>query len=101
MVAAAERVNLVLNGIKTVRVRTVDSANKPVPGVEIAATSIIKKQKLSSISLFDSRLRVRTDNAGIATFDWLPADQSGRASFTVATPSYSTLERLAFDFSRA
>ena len=38
-----ERTKLVLNGTRTVRVRAVDSAGGPVPGIEIVPVKVLKK----------------------------------------------------------
>ena len=72
------------------RVHAIDSANNPVPGVEIMPVAVLKKGKLSSVNFGDS-FKVRTDAQGIATFDWLPADMQHRANFLVGTRSYSRL----------
>ena len=40
---------LVLDGARTVRIRAVDSAGRPVPGVELATSMIRKKGKLGAI----------------------------------------------------
>ncbi len=70
------------------RVHVVDSANNPVPDVEILPLSVLKKGKLSSVNVGAS-VKERTDAQGIATFDWLPADIQPRTNFLVGTRSYS------------
>ena len=57
-----------------------DSSHHGVPGIAIVPQRIFKKGKLSSISLFDSPARVVTDESGVATFDWLPADTDSETS---------------------
>ena len=85
-----ERVDLVLNGARAVRVHVVDSANNPVRGIELMPVAILKKSKLSYANFGDS-LKVRTDARGIATFDWLPADMLHRANILVAARWYPRL----------
>lgn len=64
-----------LNGVlRNVRVRVVDSADRPVPGVEMYPIVITKPGKFHFINLGPLPLDPRTDADGVATFDWLPAD---------------------------
>ena len=58
-----ERARLVLNGTRAVRVRIVDSAQKPVPGVEIGPSSIEKERKLNSVNLGAFPIKAITDAA--------------------------------------
>ena len=83
------RVHLVLDGVLTVRVRTVDPAGRPVPGVELSPAMIRKKGKVGAmIHHGGSLLRARTGTDGFATFDWLPAGFQGRTSILpVSSPS--------------
>jgi RNA polymerase sigma factor (sigma-70 family) len=85
-----ERAWLVLNGTRTVRVRALDSADQPVPGVEIMPITVLKKGKLKSVNFSGSFAKVRTDAQGIATFDWLPSDIQAGTAFVAATLSYCT-----------
>ncbi len=79
---------LVLDGARTIRVRAVDSAGRPVPGVEIVTTGIRKKGKFGAVYFGGFPLWPRTDVNGVATFDWLPADLMGRTSVSSASPGY-------------
>jgi RNA polymerase sigma factor (sigma-70 family) len=83
---------LVLNGVRTVRVRAVDSAGRPVPGVEMYPVQIQKKGKLRSVNLSPLSIDPRTDAKGVATFDWLPADLLYGTSFFAASLSHHLLE---------
>ncbi len=78
-----------LNGARTVRVRARDSAGKPVSRVEIVPWLVKKPGKLSSVNLCGSSAKVRTDEQGLATFDWFPSDAESGASFILATAEYS------------
>ena len=51
-----DRANLVLDSVRTVRVRVVDSTDRPVPGVEIGPSKIFKKGKLGTVDLANSPL---------------------------------------------
>ena len=85
-----ERARLVLDGARTVRIRAVDSAGKPVPGVAIVPDTIFKKGKLRSIQISASPVQALTDERGVATFDWLPSDIQAGMSFVVfSASSYS------------
>ncbi len=84
-----ERALLVLNGARAIRVRAKDSAGKPVPGVDLVPWNVQKRGKLQSANLCGSSARVRTDDQGVATFDWFPSDVQAGASVTLATTSYS------------
>jgi hypothetical protein len=83
---------LVLNGVRTVRVRAVDSAGRPVPGVEMYPVQIQKKGKLRSVNLSPLSIDPRTDAKGVATFDWLPADLLYGTSFFPASLSHDLVE---------
>ena len=85
-----ERASLVLDGTRTVHVRALDSADKPVPGVDIMPITVLKKGKLKSVNFSGSFAKVRTDAQGIAAFDWLPSDIQAGTAFIPATLSYST-----------
>ena len=84
-----ESARLVLNGARTVRVRAQDSAGKPVPGVDLVPWTLQKRGKLDSVNLCGSAARIRTDEHGVATFDWFPVDVQPGASLVLATTSYS------------
>jgi hypothetical protein len=58
-----------------------------VPGVEIVPDTVFKKGKLRSIQISASPVRVRTDEHGSATFDWLPAEVQAGTTFVVASSS--------------
>ncbi len=69
-----KQVKLVLDGARQVRIRALDSANKPVPNIGFTAGLIEKNDKISYANLYASEVAiVRTNARGIAVFDWLPA----------------------------
>ena len=82
------QVSLVLNGARTVRVRAVDSANRPVAGVEIAPVSVYKKGKLGVVNLHAS-VKASTDPQGLATLDWLPIDALSQTRVWFAAHNYT------------
>ena len=73
-----ESARLVLNGARIVRVRAQDSTGKPVPGVDFVPWTLQKRGKLDSVNLCGSAARVRTDEQGVAEFDWFPSRRSTR-----------------------
>src|SRR5262249_21951715 len=78
---------LALEGGRTVRVRLVDRAGLPVPGVEVAPSSIWKEGVSGSLFVEGGAFKSRTDADGFATFDWLPAPLQVPVSFgRVAAP---------------
>jgi RNA polymerase sigma factor (sigma-70 family) len=79
---------LVVDGARTVRVRAVDSAGRPVPGVEMEISMIQKKGKFGAVHFGGFPLRPVTDANGVATFDWLPAGLMGRTSVSSASRAY-------------
>ena len=83
---------LVLNGARAVRVRAIDSAERPVSGIEIVPITVRKRGKLYSVNLSGSAARARTDERGVATFDWFPSDVAEGTSFALATTSYSLVK---------
>lgn len=76
---------LVLDGARTVRLRAVDSAGRPVPGVELYPITIQKAGKLRSVNLSPLSIDPRTGPDGVATCDWLPADLMAGTTFHSAT----------------
>ncbi len=82
------RARLVLDGARTVRVRLVDSAGRPAPGVEVVTTMIRKKGKLGTIHFGVPSTNVRTDADGVATFGWLPAGLQDFVSFQSGSHAY-------------
>ncbi len=91
---------LVLSGVlRNVRVRVVDSADRPVPGIEMHAVTIQKMGKYRFANLAPLPLDPRTDADGVGTFDWLPADLSS-ASVELATPVYTLLRPCVVDPSK-
>ena len=69
-------VALTLDGAKTLSVRAVDSADKPLPGVELAPWHVWKKGKQYSVDLPKGikYAFARTDRDGLAAFEWVPPD---------------------------
>ncbi len=76
---------LVLDGARTVRIRAIDSAGRPVQGLEMYPITIQKKGKLRSLNIAPLSIDPRTDVEGIATFDWLPAHLGGWTHFSPVT----------------
>jgi beta-lactamase regulating signal transducer with metallopeptidase domain len=83
-------VSIRLSGARTVRIQAVDTAGKPVPGVEFEPWYIQLAGKLDSANIGGSSpAHSRTDSAGVATFDWLPTDIEESVPFLVYPGNYS------------
>ena len=73
-----EEVSLTLNGAQTVRIKAVDSAGRPVPGMVFSPWSLHKREKLDRANVSPSEIvRVAADEQGVASFDWFPAEVPG------------------------
>lgn len=69
-----DHVSLVLDGARSIRIHAVNNAKFNVPGVRFVPWILCKKDKVWYVNLSGSALAgVVTDEAGIATFDWLPS----------------------------
>ncbi len=70
------QVALTLAGARSIAVRAVDSANKPVPGIDLVPWTIKKQGRLAAVNLSGAAalkyVSVRTNGDGLATFDWVP-----------------------------
>ena len=66
-------INLVLDGIRTAKIRAVDVDGKPIAGAGFGPWLIHKEGRRSFLNLGDYRaFTATTDADGVATFDWLP-----------------------------
>jgi protocatechuate 3,4-dioxygenase beta subunit len=88
-----EDITLKLTGARTVRVKAVDSANRPVAGVPICPWYIQLSGKPENVNLSAcDAVTVTTDTRGEAVFDWLPFDFDLGFSFLNKSPGYSYTE---------
>ncbi len=79
-----------LDGSRSVRIKAVDSAGRPVPGVEFRPWTIRKPRKLDRANIEGSpAVRSRTDDTGMATFGWLPANDEEDLGFLIYPSEYS------------
>jgi beta-lactamase regulating signal transducer with metallopeptidase domain len=87
------QVALTLDGARTISVRAVDSAEKPLPGVELEPWTVKKKGKLTEVNFSGSwamkYVSARTDHDGLAAFDWIPTDMQGRVTILHGDKEYS------------
>jgi hypothetical protein len=65
-------VNLTLDGVRTARIRAVDSGGKPLSSVGFYPWLIHKEGRRSEVNVPSLLFTTTTDKNGIATFDWLP-----------------------------
>jgi beta-lactamase regulating signal transducer with metallopeptidase domain len=86
-------VTLTLNGARTISVRAVDSADKPLVGVELEPWTVKKKGKLFDANIGGSgamkHLAARTDRDGLAAFEWIPTDLSNGVTILGGGEEYS------------
>jgi beta-lactamase regulating signal transducer with metallopeptidase domain len=87
------QVALTLDGARTISVRAVDSAEKPLPGVELEPWTVKKKGKLSYVNIGGSGamkyVSARTDHDGLAAFDWIPTDMQDGVTILYRGKEYS------------
>jgi RNA polymerase sigma factor (sigma-70 family) len=67
-------ISLTLDGARTVRIKAVDSDNKPLIGVSFSPWLLHKAGRRSDVNLASEIFRARTGPDGVAAFDWLPAN---------------------------
>lgn len=68
-------VNLTLDGVRTARIKAVDSAGKPLAGTGFYVWLIHKEGRRSEVNVASRLLGATTGRDGIVTFDWLPPSQ--------------------------
>ena len=82
-------IELRLHKAGRVRVRTIDSADRPVAGVAVVPSSLWIAGKLSYVNYFSSSVVAgRSDASGNCDFAWPPADATMPISFQVFKPGY-------------
>ncbi len=67
-------IELTLDGAQTLRVRVVDSDEKPIEGVKLYPWLLAKKDQTEELNLsyMAEEFTVATDADGLAAFDWIP-----------------------------
>jgi len=86
-------VKLALTGVRTVRIKAVDSANHPVTRVPILPWYVALDGKTGDVNLAGCELtNVDTDASGTATFDWLPSKFLRGIPFLAHSDGYSSVE---------
>ncbi|MDX1926362.1 MAG: carboxypeptidase regulatory-like domain-containing protein [Pirellulaceae bacterium] len=76
-------VNLKLDGFTSVKVKVLDTKNRPVADVAVTPWIIKKAGKVSYANLSADQLG-KTDANGIATFDWIPTDLERGITFSIS-----------------
>src|SRR5262249_35823806 len=78
-------VTLALDGARSARIKAVDSSGRPVPNVEFQPWYLGKPGKIDHANIGGADVvRARTDERGIATFDWLPPEVDPEVPFLVS-----------------
>jgi beta-lactamase regulating signal transducer with metallopeptidase domain len=86
------RVALKLDGARSLTVKAVDPAGKPLPGIVLGPWSMRKKGKLSYVNLSGKELRdvsARTGPDGLARFEWIPPDSEEGITILNMSEEYS------------
>ncbi len=68
------RIHLVLDGARTVRIRAIDGAGEPLAGIGFVPQAVRKigKSDGNVFTHLSEIAQAKTDERGVATFDWLP-----------------------------
>src|SRR5262249_39826205 len=93
--AVPDDVTLKLTGARTVRVKAVDSADRPVAGVLVFPWYVQQSGKPEEANLGGCEaVFATTDASGVAEFDWLPRDFDHAISFLGFSPAYSYVDQI-------
>ncbi len=69
-------ITLTLNGAQTVRIKVIDQAGRPIPGIVIKPFRPMKAKKIATIAIAGGAIaRAITNQDGVAIFDWLPRSE--------------------------
>lgn len=92
-------VHLVANGAQKVTVGVSDSAGNPLAGIGVIPWTIQKKGRLGYVNLGAGlkHLESRTDEKGLAVFDWIPRDLDGRTAFLNTSRKFHQPDTPHFD----
>jgi RNA polymerase sigma factor (sigma-70 family) len=91
--ALPDQVKLRLTGSRTVRVKAVDSSERPVAGLMIYPWYIEKPGSMEDANIGGcDAVAARTDADGVAKFDWLPGDFTKGISFLSSSNEFSYVE---------
>jgi len=89
LAALPAEIQLVLESAREVRVRVVDSADQPVPGIPLTPWTIKKPRKLAYVNCSGTQgTQVVSDANGLATFAWMPRDLEDVTQFLVQDRAY-------------
>jgi RNA polymerase sigma factor (sigma-70 family) len=88
-------VSLVLSGARTVRVKAVDGADRPVAGLTVYPWYFERPDRAEHANVAGcGAVQAVTDAGGVATFDWIPADVGPGVTFLSRSREYSYFEPL-------
>ncbi len=90
-----ERIELVLDGATTYRIRCEDTAGRPIPGVWLSPWLLQKLGKKETLNCaFATTTWTVTDAHGVVTFGWLPRTmEHGPIEFSLQASDYPTYQR--------
>ncbi|HEY7119440.1 MAG TPA: carboxypeptidase regulatory-like domain-containing protein [Tepidisphaeraceae bacterium] len=95
--AFAGPLKFVLNGARHVSVKVVDGQNRPLKGVSVQPWYFEKPRKGEIFNHGLHELFRRTDDQGIAQFDFVPADNTNRVNFWTRLDGYCAPDRCLWD----
>jgi hypothetical protein len=96
----AEPLTFVLNGARPVTIRVVDNQDEPLAGVKVYPWLLSKPNKgaqYDDLNLSGLDITQRTNREGVASFDFIPIDNTKRINFWARTEGYYSPERHMFD----
>ena len=83
-----DKLALVLNGARTIRVKAVDSQGQPVSRIAVSPWYINKQGNPGQTNFGSSALGRVTGPDGIAVFDWLPPNVNWGVTFWIRSDEY-------------
>jgi len=91
-----KKVDLKLDGARTVRVKAIDQAGKPLAGVEVGPWLIRTVSHDDHVNLGGAEdIWLKTDKDGIAVFDWMPARYKNQLVFISHSDRYYAIDHSA------
>jgi hypothetical protein len=96
-----DEVTLTLDGARSVPIRVMDAARKPLPGQGVLPLVIHKNGKINFANLSGAEhlphCVARADQQGVARFDWLPSQLKNGVSFQASAGNHEILNFVRFD----
>ena len=99
------QISLQLQGAFTAHVRVVDDGGEPVAGAQVQVEQMSSSRAAARAGRtpylrFCKETSARTDNDGVARFDWLPADRQGAVVFDLYSQDFKAPKRARLPLGR-